>query len=97
MFNPHVTNGISHPYHLDESIFVLSSSIRSNSSFFNENHVSKQKSSRLDTTFAASHLGLFCLAVSHKKDARLIWVKVVLSFIVKCLLVYVLNMFALKL
>ena len=25
--------------------------------------------------FAASHLGLFCLHMSHKKDARLIWVK----------------------
>ena len=25
--------------------------------------------------FAGSHLGLFCLLLSHKKDARLIWVK----------------------
>ena len=25
--------------------------------------------------FAASHLGLFCLPMSHKEDARLIWVK----------------------
>ena len=25
--------------------------------------------------FAASHLCLFCLPKSHKKDARLIWVK----------------------
>ena len=24
--------------------------------------------------FAASHLGLFCLPMSHNKDARLIWV-----------------------
>ena len=24
--------------------------------------------------FAASHLVLFCLPISHKKDARLIWV-----------------------
>ena len=24
--------------------------------------------------FAASHLGLFCLPMSHKKDARLLWV-----------------------
>ena len=28
--------------------------------------------------FAASHLGLFCLHMSHKKDARLIWVKLIL-------------------
>ena len=26
--------------------------------------------------FAASHLGLFYLPLSHKKEARLIWVKV---------------------
>ena len=26
--------------------------------------------------FAASHLGLFCLPMSHQKDARLIWVKI---------------------
>ena len=25
--------------------------------------------------FATSHLGLFCLPMSHKKDASLIWVK----------------------
>ena len=25
--------------------------------------------------FATSHLGLFCLPMSHKKDARLIWVE----------------------
>ena len=25
--------------------------------------------------FTASHLGLFCLPMSNKKDARLIWVK----------------------
>ena len=26
--------------------------------------------------FAASHLGLFCLPMSHKKDAKLIWVNI---------------------
>ena len=41
-------------------------------SFFNKMFVSKQNSPR----FAASHLDLFCLPMSHKKDARLvIWVK----------------------
>ena len=41
-------------------------------SFFNKIFVSKQNSPR----FAASHLDLFCLPMSHKKDARLvIWVK----------------------
>ena len=42
--------------------------------------------------FAASHLGLFCLPMSHKKDARLTWVKwvtVVLNLValqIMCLL-----------
>ena len=41
-------------------------------SIFNKIFVSKQNSPR----FAATHLDLFCLAMSHKKDARLvIWVK----------------------
>ena len=30
--------------------------------------------------FAASHLGLFCLPMSHKKDARLIWVNMSWGF-----------------
>ena len=30
--------------------------------------------SRFPAHFAASHLRLFCLSMSHKKDARLIWV-----------------------
>ena len=29
--------------------------------------------------FAASHLGLFCLPMSYKKDARLIWVKLAID------------------
>ena len=32
--------------------------------------------------FAASHLGLFCLPMSHKKDARLIWIKLIHTCIV---------------
>ena len=31
------------------------------------------------TRSTASHLGLFCLPMSHKKDARLIWVKPVIG------------------
>ena len=30
---------------------------------------------------ATSHLGLFCLPMSHKMDARLIWVKMDFSFV----------------
>ena len=29
--------------------------------------------------YAASHLGLYCLPMSHKKDARLIWVKNIIA------------------
>ena len=42
--------------------------------FFDENQVSKQKASDGTPHFAASHLGLFCLLMSHKMDARLICV-----------------------
>ena len=30
--------------------------------------------------FAATHLGLFCLLMSHKKDTRLIWVYNIFGF-----------------
>ena len=49
-FNPLVTNGFSHPYHLDQSTFVLRG-FRSNFSFFDENLVSKQNSPRWDAAF----------------------------------------------
>ena len=39
-----MTNGFSHPYHLDESIFIFIS-------FFDENHVSKQNNPRWDAAF----------------------------------------------
>ena len=39
---------------------------------FDKHHVSKQNSCRWDAAF----MGLFYLPLSHKKDARLIWVKV---------------------
>ena len=42
-FNQYVTNGLSHPYHLDESIFIFKG-IGNNFLFFNENYVSKQNS-----------------------------------------------------
>ena len=76
-FNPLVTNGLSNPYHLDESTFILGASKFFHFQFIFQ--VSKQNSPRWDAAFcgvknAASHLGLFCLPMSHKKDARLIWV-----------------------
>ena len=68
LFHPYVTNGFSHPYHLDESTFIFRG-VWSNFlilfSFFDENPVSKQKTPRCDSTI--SHLGLFCLPMSHKR------------------------------
>ena len=54
--NPLVTNGLSYPYQLDESSFVLRG-IRSKCLFFF--HFS------MKFLIAASHLGLFCLPISH--------------------------------
>ena len=66
MFNPLVTDGLSHPYHLDESTLIFRG-IRSNFSFFisyfDENRVSKQNNPRWDAAFATSHLGLFCAPI----------------------------------
>ena len=72
-----MANGFSHPYQLDESIFIFRD-IRSKISFSFHFSMKIKIGNRIapDGTprFAASHLGLFCLPMSHKKDARLIWV-----------------------
>ena len=78
-------NGFTHHYHLGEFILILGASgliLKFNSIFFEEIPLSKQNSPRWDATelgrhrtgtprSAASHLGLFCLPMSHKRDARL--------------------------
>ena len=73
--NPFVTNGPSHLYHLDETTFIFRGS-RSIFSFSFHFSMKFMKANRIapDGTppVAASHLGLFCLPMSHKKDARLI-------------------------
>ena len=80
MFNPNLTNGLSHHYHLGESTFVFGG-FRCNFNFFIsqfsmkflcENRIAPDGMLRS----AASHLGLYCLPMSHKKDARLIRVKI---------------------
>ena len=75
--NPYVMNGLSHPYQLDEPIFILGGSGFLFSFLFHFS-IKCMSSNRIapDGTlrFAASHLGLFCLPMSHKKDVRLIWV-----------------------
>ena len=72
--NPLVTNGFSHPYHLDESKFIFRG-VRSDFSFLFHFSMKIIKADRIapDGTprFAVSHLGLFCLPMSHKKDAIL--------------------------
>ena len=75
--NPLVANGFSHPYYLDESIVSFSGN-RSIFSFLFQFSMKIMSANRiaLDGTprFGASHLGLFCFPMSHKKDARLRWV-----------------------
>ena len=69
-----MTNGLSH----GESIFIFRG-IRSNFSFLFHFSMKIFSANRLapDGTphVAATHLGLFCLSMSHKKDARLKWVR----------------------
>ena len=74
VLNPLVTNGICHPFHLDDSTFFFRV-IRSDFSFLLHFSMKNIKGNRIapDGTprFAASHLGLFCLPMSYKKNARL--------------------------
>ena len=67
--NPYMTNGFSHHCNLDESTFILGvlGVIIIFISFFDKISLCKQNSS----SSAASHLGLWCLPMYHKKDARL--------------------------
>ena len=74
MINPLVTNGLSHPYHLDEFILILRG-IGSDFSFLLHFSMKFMKGNRIapDGTphFAASHLGLFCLPIPHNKSCRM--------------------------
>ena len=77
--NPLVTNGLPHSYQLDGSTSIFRGN-RSSFSFLFHFSMKFVSTNRIapDWTprFAASHLGLFSLPMSDKKDARLIWVKV---------------------
>ena len=69
--NPIVTNGLFHCYHLDESTFIFTyRGIRSNFSFLFDFSMKIKIANRRAQDgmlrFAASHLGLFCLPMSHK-------------------------------
>ena len=72
--SPLVTNVFSIPYLLSDSTFIL----RDTGCIFHFSiQIMKANRKAPDGTprFAVSHLGLFCLPMSHKKDTRLIWVK----------------------
>ena len=65
MFNPFLTNAFSNHYHLGDSSFILG---HFSMKFLYANRIAPDGTPQS----AASHLGLFRLHMSHKKDARLI-------------------------
>ena len=75
LYNPHMMNGLSHSYHLDESTFILRD-IRSYFEFLTNFSMKFLLTNRIAPDgaplAAVSHLGLFCLPMPHKKDTRLI-------------------------
>ena len=74
VLNPYVTNGLSYPYHLDFNF----RGIRSMFSFlfhFSMKIISANRIAPDDAAFCGVTSGLFYLPLSHKKDARLICVK----------------------
>ena len=76
-FNPYLMNGFSHHYQLDESTFIFRS-VRSDvlifisflMNFFQANRIAPD-GTPLSALSVSSHLGLCCLPMSHKRDARL--------------------------
>ena len=82
--NPLVTNGFSHPYHLDESTFILRG-FRGHVSFLFHFSMKIMSANRIapdgKPRFAVSYLELYCLPLSHKKDTRLICAYVMNAFV----------------
>ena len=74
VIKPYLTNGFSHHYHLGESTSVLRG-IRCDFYILFNFSMKILLANRIapDGTLrsAASHLGLFCLPMSQKRDARL--------------------------
>ena len=79
-------NGLPHPYHLDKSTFSFTG-IRSRFSFLFHFLMKFMKANRIapDGTprFAASHMGVFCMPMSYKNHAKLIWVNVSIKSFLK--------------
>ena len=74
-FHPYLTNGFSYRYHLGESTFIFRGVwidflflSHFSMKFLCANRIAPDGAPRS----AASHLGLYCLPMSHKRDARLI-------------------------
>ena len=69
-----MTNGLVHHYHLGESTLIVRG-IRDDFEFLFHFSMKFLKADRIapdgTTHSAASHLGLFCLPMSHKRGARL--------------------------
>ena len=74
VINPYLTNGFSHRYHLGESTVNLRG-VRGEFDYLFHFSMKFLQANKIapDGTLhsAASHLGLFCLPMSHKRDARL--------------------------
>ena len=69
-----LTNGFSHRYHLGESTFIfkgIGSDFKFSYKFLMIILLANRIAPDGMPRFAASHLGLYCLPMSHKKNARL--------------------------
>ena len=73
-FSPYATNGLSHPYQMDESTFIFRG-IRNDFSFLFHFSMKIMLANRIapygTPRFAASRLGLFYLPMSHEKTPLL--------------------------
>ena len=82
--NPLVMNGLSHTYQMDKFTFIFRGT-RSDFSFLFHFSMKFMSANRIAPDgalcFAVSYLGLFCLPMSHKKDARLICIKEVILLV----------------
>ena len=89
LFKP---NGISHSYQLDQPISILWVYLGGIFHFYkNFNRIFSSGDPDQMPQPVASDLGLHCLHMSHKKDARLIWISAVYIHSVTCIQILVHN------
>ena len=75
ILNPYLTNGFSYYCHLGESTFIfrgIKSDFKFSSNFLMKILLANRIAPDGAPRSAASHLGLFCLHMSNKRDARLL-------------------------